>query len=571
MDNMIKNKGILPPFTITFFVALILAISIAATIPSVAYADGEDYGSVNYGGDDYGSVSYGYTGNCFLDCNYSPTSYTSPFDYGSTNYGSDDYGSVNFGSNTPDYGSVNYGGNDYGSVNYGGEDYGSVNYGCPTCSTVDYGSVNYGSNLDYGSVNYGTPDYGSVNYGTPDYGSVNYGTPDYGSVNYGSFSSTPVYSQPAYALYGTSYAVGGYSYPSYASVIPSYTASTYRPVTTVYTPPKIPAPPTPTPTCQAGYAMINGVCKPFTTPTPTTPTQPPVYTPPTYISTTPTYVAPSYSYNSSVTNNTTNNTTNNNTTNNNNYNTNNNVNNNSVVYQAPTYNPPVYNPPVYNPPVYTTPPVVTPPYIPPYVPPIYNQYYPTCTLNVSQTNISRGQAVTLSWYSNYTTGGTITYVGSVSTNGSITVYPNQTTTYTGTFWGQNGQQVTCSATVSVNYYAIAYTQPATPYVSLSTVPYTGLDLGPVGAVIYWSLLILMCLVAAYLVAVRRVQNDIARSVKNFLFGSSEVAVVHTAEPTHKASEPIHIAPAAPRKAAPVGHFAGADEFILSQIHRTARI
>jgi hypothetical protein len=37
------------------------------------------------------------------------------------------------------------------------------------------------------------------------------------------------------------------------------------------------------------------------------------------------------------------------------------------------------------------------------------------------------------------------------------------------------------------------------YVYLSQIPYTGLDLGPIGTVVYWTLLVLWCLAAAYLI------------------------------------------------------------------------
>lgn len=159
--------------------------------------------------------------------------------------------------------------------------------------------------------------------------------------------------------------------------------------------------------------------------------------------------------------------------------------------------------------------------VPPPPPITYN--YPVCSIYVSTTHVGRNQPAVLSWSSQYTSYGSITYVGSVATNGSVTVYPNQTTTYTGTFWGYNGQQVTCSATVYVDQYVVVppviYPQPpVVPYVTLATVPYTGLDLGPVGAVVYWGFLALVCLVLAYLIAVRRLQNDIARSLKTFLFG-----------------------------------------------------
>ena len=36
----------------------------------------------------------------------------------------------------------------------------------------------------------------------------------------------------------------------------------------------------------------------------------------------------------------------------------------------------------------------------------------------------------------------------------------------------------------------------TPYISLSAVPYTGLDLGPIGEVVYWSILALLSMAAS---------------------------------------------------------------------------
>jgi hypothetical protein len=45
---------------------------------------------------------------------------------------------------------------------------------------------------------------------------------------------------------------------------------------------------------------------------------------------------------------------------------------------------------------------------------------------------------------------------------------------------------------------LAQAAPAS-YVYLSQIPYTGLDLGPIGTVVYWTLLVLFCLAAAYLI------------------------------------------------------------------------
>lgn len=95
----------------------------------------------------------------------------------------------------------------------------------------------------------------------------------------------------------------------------------------------------------------------------------------------------------------------------------------------------------------------------------------------------------------------------------------------------------------------------TPYVTLSSLPYTGLDLGPVGEVLYWTFLVLWCLAAAYLIAVKRVQNKVVSALNSFLFGSK--AVVATAAPAPRATAAA---------SAPLVE-EGIDPFIASQIKR----
>jgi hypothetical protein len=126
--------------------------------------------------------------------------------------------------------------------------------------------------------------------------------------------------------------------------------------------------------------------------------------------------------------------------------------------------------------------------------------------------------------------------------------------------GYYGTYPNCYANQQVVYQApVAYTT-ATPYVSLTQVPYTGLDLGFWGTIAYWGAMVLFALVAAYLIVIKRVQNVLALRLKYFLFGTanvgeSEEAVVAHAPVAHKvyatapASEDI------------------VDNFILSQINR----
>lgn len=70
------------------------------------------------------------------------------------------------------------------------------------------------------------------------------------------------------------------------------------------------------------------------------------------------------------------------------------------------------------------------------------------------------------------------------------------------------------------YYAaqVAYVSPTlTQTVSLAAVPYTGLDLGPIGTVIYWAFLAIWAALGTYLVVVKRVQDSIARKVEEYFF------------------------------------------------------
>ncbi|HWB34226.1 MAG TPA: hypothetical protein VG753_02835 [Candidatus Paceibacterota bacterium] len=216
------------------------------------------------------------------------------------------------------------------------------------------------------------------------------------------------------------------------------------------------------------------------------------------------------------------------------------------------------------------------------VPPSYNA--PSCTIYVNNNSYNYnqyqygqyGQPVTITWTSQYATSGWINNgIGNVALQGSQVIYPNQNTTYVATFVGQNGQQVTCSVVVNINTYVPppVYQNPA-PYINLSAVPYTGLDLGPVGTVLYWAFLAAWCLLAAYLIAVKRVHMSIVRWYQKALFGtdahvSQNVSLaglsssdMHTLAGMLRASEhtPAHAAPAAAQDDA-------IDPFILSQINR----
>ncbi len=76
-----------------------------------------------------------------------------------------------------------------------------------------------------------------------------------------------------------------------------------------------------------------------------------------------------------------------------------------------------------------------------------SQQAPSCTIYASTTNLNSGSPVTLTWNSSNASSASLSNIGSVSTNGSRTVYPNGTMTYTLTVYGYNGQSANCQATV----------------------------------------------------------------------------------------------------------------------------
>ncbi len=203
-----------------------------------------------------------------------------------------------------------------------------------------------------------------------------------------------------------------------------------------------------------------------------------------------------------------------------------------------------------------------------------NYAAPTCTLTAYQNYINQGGNTTLSWSSNNASYGYIAGVGTVQTNGTVVVSPSQTTGYTATFYGPAGQ-TNCYATV-----VVSGTTPAPAgSISLSQVPYTGLDLGPIGTIIYWLTLLIICALVAYALVVKRVQESFLMNVRIVLFGHPEKA----SHPVYKKAE-MNTAKAAPASAAvaPTTAVGGVelptisasssedktDDFIMSQINRS---
>lgn len=192
--------------------------------------------------------------------------------------------------------------------------------------------------------------------------------------------------------------------------------------------------------------------------------------------------------------------------------TNTNTNTNTPIAIATTTNGPI---------TVNVAPVSQVPQYPAQYPVQYTFPTPACTIT-SSNSYNNGysynynnynQPMTLTWSSSNATSAYISPgVGSVSPTGSMTVYPNGYTTYTMTVYGAGGTG-TCQTTANYTYAAPTYVAPTyiapaavapvAPYVSLSQIPYTGFDYGPVGNAIYWLSLLSFAVAAAYLIVYYR--------------------------------------------------------------------
>ncbi len=109
-------------------------------------------------------------------------------------------------------------------------------------------------------------------------------------------------------------------------------------------------------------------------------------------------------------------------------------------------------------------------------------------------------------------------------------------------------------------------RPTVPYVTLSQVPYTGLELGPAGLVMYWSFLVLWCLFMAYLIVVKQMHIKLAHTLKSVVFGDE----IDTA-PATPADESVEVTDQyrtlSVYSAPEVKKVDAIDDFILTQIHR----
>jgi hypothetical protein len=140
---------------------------------------------------------------------------------------------------------------------------------------------------------------------------------------------------------------------------------------------------------------------------------------------------------------------------------------------------------------------------------------PYCTIYANPTSITQGQSSTLTWNSQNAVSAQLSSSGSVATNGSMTVWPQYTTTYTLTVMSSTGQSATCTAIVNVNqppyippfqppyqpptiYPPITYYPPQMPHIPVSYIPYTG-EGSVLGNVIFFGLLVSAAFSGAYLI------------------------------------------------------------------------
>lgn len=142
---------------------------------------------------------------------------------------------------------------------------------------------------------------------------------------------------------------------------------------------------------------------------------------------------------------------------------------------------------------------------------------PRCDLEVSDTRVSRGEKVTLSWETTNADsvrirddrGKTIFDTSDYSSSqrrryldGEIDVIVNQTTTFTLTARGDDGSK-TCRVTVKTDDIAVYEKRDQGMVIALTQVPYTGFEAGPFLAFVFYAVLTLWALFVAYILVIKK--------------------------------------------------------------------
>ena len=175
----------------------------------------------------------------------------------------------------------------------------------------------------------------------------------------------------------------------------------------------------------------------------------------------------------------------------------------------------------------------------------------TCTApNTCNTNIDD--------HSIFNAPTTVTVSGGGSSGGSYPVYVPVYQQQSYPIYNTGCSTCSCYGNCGVTP---VYPVTPQPYVSLNQVPYTGLDLGPVGTVLYWGFLAAWCLLAAYLIVYKRVQTKLVSGLNSFLFGAPATGThAKVVMPAKAEAHKAYVAPAAHNDDA-------IDPFIASQISR----
>jgi uncharacterized repeat protein (TIGR01451 family) len=143
---------------------------------------------------------------------------------------------------------------------------------------------------------------------------------------------------------------------------------------------------------------------------------------------------------------------------------------------------------------------------------------PRCELNISDNSIRSGEQVTLKWGSKYVTDITLidnrnnelVNTGNYASkdkkehfNGSLNLRPMRDTEYTLTAKRGSSKRV-CTVKVNVDdLKVITDRKPTVAGISLTNVPYTGFDAGPMLTIIFYILLTAWALFVTYLIVIRR--------------------------------------------------------------------
>jgi len=204
---------------------------------------------------------------------------------------------------------------------------------------------------------------------------------------------------------------------------------------------------------------------------------------------------------------------------------------------------------------------------------------PSCTLSASPTEVSSGERSTLSWTTTnaktFSLDNGIGNAAPLAAGSTSTPAITGNTTFTGTVTSASGKTASCSVPVTIKTGGGGCTSgcggggggggsptpsvvlSSTPhsgqvegaYIYLSQIPYTGLDLGPLGTTLYWIALIGWSLALAYVVLFNAVPFA-GRTARTFGERVSLVLNTHTPVPAVTQPAPTqepHIRVEAPRE------------------------